>query len=86
MLRMLLWYAVGDLWRFYKAGFCVSLFEHVWNFLAESKMVHFSPFSTFFQSRSPGYAPSKRQKLTKNDPIFAFGRKFQTCSYFLIYV
>ncbi|MFN5236366.1 MAG: hypothetical protein ACK5FV_04260 [Bacteroidota bacterium] len=28
-------------------------------------MAHFSPFFTFFQLRSSGYAPSKMQKLTK---------------------
>jgi hypothetical protein len=31
---------------------------------------HFSPF----QLRSTGYAPSKTQKLTKNQPVFADGR------------
>jgi hypothetical protein len=31
-------------------------------------------FFTFFQLRSSGYAPSKRQKLTKNQPVFATGR------------
>jgi hypothetical protein len=32
---------------------------------------HFSPF----QLRSTGYAPSKTQKLTKNQPVFANGRE-----------
>ena len=54
--------------------------ERVRDFLAEPKMARFSPFSTSFQSRSPGYAPSKRQKLTKNAPVFAFGRKSRTRS------
>jgi hypothetical protein len=44
--------------------------------LAESKTAHFSPFFTFFQLRSTGYAPSKTQKLTKNLPVFANGREF----------
>jgi len=39
------------------------------------KQAHFSPFFTFFQLRSTGYAPSKTQKLTKNQPVFANGRK-----------
>jgi hypothetical protein len=43
--------------------------------LAESKIVHFSPFFTFFQLRSTGYAPSKTQKLKKNQPVFANGRE-----------
>jgi hypothetical protein len=30
---------------------------------------------TFFQLRSTGYAPSKTQKLTKNQPVFADGRE-----------
>jgi hypothetical protein len=38
-------------------------------------MAFFSPFFTFFQLRSSGYAPSKKQKLTKNTLIFATGRK-----------
>jgi membrane fusion protein (multidrug efflux system) len=42
---------------------------------AESKTAHFSPFFTFFQLRSTGYAPSKTQKLTKNQPVFATGRE-----------
>ncbi|MGI9159493.1 MAG: hypothetical protein ACR2K1_07050 [Saprospiraceae bacterium] len=50
------------------------------DFLAESKMAYFSPSFTFFQLRSPGYTPSKRQKLTKNTPIFAFDRKSQALS------
>jgi hypothetical protein len=32
-------------------------------------------FFTFFQLRSTGYAPSKTQKLTKNQPVFANGRE-----------
>jgi hypothetical protein len=38
-------------------------------------MSRFSPFFTFFQLRSSGYAPSKMQKLTKNEPVFATGRE-----------
>jgi hypothetical protein len=38
-------------------------------------MAHFSPFFTFFQLLSTGYAPSKTQKLTKNQPVFANGRE-----------
>jgi hypothetical protein len=49
--------------------------EFVQDSLAESKMAFFSPFFTFFQLRSSGYAPSKRQKLTKNQPVFATGRE-----------
>ena len=48
--------------------------ELVQDSLAESKTAHFSPFFTFFQLRSSGYAPSKMQKLTKNLPVFANGR------------
>ncbi|MFN5238834.1 MAG: hypothetical protein ACK5FV_16820, partial [Bacteroidota bacterium] len=40
--------------------------ELVQDSLTESKTSHFSPFFTFFQLRSSGYAPSKMQKLTKN--------------------
>jgi hypothetical protein len=54
--------------------------EHVRGFLTESKTAYFSLFFTFFQLRSFGYAPSKRQKLTKNLPVFAIGRKPRTCS------
>jgi len=49
--------------------------ELVQDSLAESKMAHFSPFFTFFQLLSTGYAPSKTQKLTKNQPVFANGRE-----------
>jgi hypothetical protein len=49
--------------------------ELVQDSLAESKTAHFSPFFTFFQLRSIGYAPSKTQKLTKNQPVFANGRE-----------
>ncbi|MFM7152784.1 MAG: hypothetical protein ACKOZV_01515, partial [Bacteroidota bacterium] len=45
--------------------------ELVQDSLTESKTAHFSPFFTFFQLRSTGYAPSKTQKLTKNQPVFA---------------
>jgi hypothetical protein len=38
-------------------------------------MAHFSGLFTFFQLRSSGYAPSKRQKLTKNTLIFATSGK-----------
>jgi len=48
--------------------------ELVQDSLTESKTAGFSPFFTFFQLRSTGYAPSKRQKLTKNQPVFANGR------------
>jgi hypothetical protein len=37
--------------------------------VAKSKTAHFSPFFTFFQLRSTRYAPSKMQKLTKNQPF-----------------
>jgi hypothetical protein len=37
--------------------------------VAESKTAHFSLFFTFFQLRSTRYAPSKMQKLTKNQPF-----------------
>jgi hypothetical protein len=50
--------------------------ELVQESLAESKTAHFSPFFTFFQLRSTGYAPSKTQKLTKNQPVFANGERF----------
>ncbi|MFN5366757.1 MAG: hypothetical protein ACK5CH_15225, partial [Bacteroidota bacterium] len=48
-----------------------SVLELVQDSLTESKKSHFSPFFTFFQLRSSGYAPSKMQKLTKNQPVFA---------------
>jgi len=32
-------------------------------------------FFAIFQLRSTGYAPSKTQKLTKNQPVFANGRE-----------
>jgi hypothetical protein len=32
-------------------------------------------FFAIFQLRSSGYAPSKMQKLTKNQPVFATGRE-----------
>jgi hypothetical protein len=51
------------------------LLELVQESLAESKTAHFSPFFTFFQLRSTGYVPSKTQKLTKNQPVFANGRE-----------
>jgi hypothetical protein len=44
-------------------------------------MTFFPPFFTFFQLRSFSYAPSKSQKLTKNKPVFAIGRKSWTRSY-----
>jgi len=53
---------------------CTPL-ELVQESLAESKTAHFSPFFTFFQLRSSSYAPSKTQKLTKNQPVFANGRE-----------
>jgi hypothetical protein len=34
--------------------------ERVRDFLTESKTAHLRLFFTFFQSRSPGYAPKKR--------------------------
>jgi hypothetical protein len=40
-----------------------------------SRRVKNGSFFTFFQLRSTGYAPSKTQKLTKNQPVFANGRK-----------
>jgi len=49
--------------------------ELVQESIAESKTAHFSPFFTFFQLRSIGYAPSKTQKLTKNQLVFANGRE-----------
>ena len=49
--------------------------EFVQDSLTESKTAHFSPFFTFFLFRSSGYAPSKMQKLTKNQPVFADGRE-----------
>jgi hypothetical protein len=52
-----------------------KLLELVQDSLAESKTAQFSPFFTFFQLRSTGYAPSKTQKLTKNQPVFATGRE-----------
>jgi len=52
-----------------------QVLELVQDSLAESKTAHFSPFFTFFQLRSSGYAPSKTQKLTKNQPVFANGRE-----------
>jgi hypothetical protein len=53
----------------------VGHLELVQDSLTESKTAHFSPFFTFFQLRSTGYAPSKTQKLTKNQPVFANGRE-----------
>jgi len=50
-------------------------YERVQDSLAESKTARFSSFFTFFQLRSTGYAPSKTQKLTKNQPFFATGRE-----------
>jgi hypothetical protein len=52
------------------------MLAHVWNFLAESEMVYFSPV----KACNPGYAPLKRQNLRINAPVFAFGRKFKICS------
>jgi len=52
-----------------------QVLELVQDSLAESKTAHFSPFFTFFQLRSSGYAPSKTQKLTKNLPVFSTGRE-----------
>jgi hypothetical protein len=43
----------------------------VQNSLNESKTAHFHLFSVMY----PGYAPSKTQKLTKNQPVFATGRE-----------
>jgi len=40
-----------------------------------SRRVKNGSFFTFFQLRSTGYAPSKTQKLTKNQPVFANGRE-----------
>jgi hypothetical protein len=57
------------------AGCVNPCLELVQDSLAESKTAHFSPFFTFFQLRSSGYAPSKMQKPTKNQPVFANGRK-----------
>jgi hypothetical protein len=42
----------------------VIFYELVQESLAESKTTHFSPFFTFFQLRSTGYAPSKTQKIS----------------------
>jgi len=39
--------------------FAATVLELVQESLAESKTAHFSPFFTFFQLRSTGYAPSK---------------------------
>jgi hypothetical protein len=55
--------------------FAAAVLELVQDSLAESKTSHFSPFFTFFQLRSSGYEPSKMQKLTKNQPVFANGRE-----------
>jgi len=55
-------------------------YERVQDSLAESKTARFSSFFTFFQLRSTGYAPSKTQKLTKNQPAFANGRDSCTSS------
>jgi len=52
-----------------------AFLELVQDSLAESKTAHFSPFFTFFQLRSSCYAPSKTQKLTENQPVFANGRE-----------
>ncbi|MFN7833164.1 MAG: hypothetical protein ACK5Q2_14370 [Bacteroidota bacterium] len=43
--------------------------ELVQDSLTESKTARFSPFFTLFQLPSTGYAPSKTQKLTKNEPV-----------------
>jgi len=51
-------------------------FKSLFRILSPSqKQAHFSPFFTFFQLRSTDYAPSKTQKLTKNQPVFANGRE-----------
>jgi hypothetical protein len=50
-------------------------FLMVFQDLTESKTAHFAPFFTFFRLRSTGYAPSKTQKLTKNQLVFANGRE-----------
>jgi len=42
-------------------------------------MVLLSPVFAFFQSRSPGYGPSKTRKPAKEALIFGSCRKFQTC-------
>ncbi|HLP93669.1 MAG TPA: hypothetical protein VK168_06510, partial [Saprospiraceae bacterium] len=52
---------------------------------AGPKIVLFSPFFTFFQSRNSGYASSKTQKLTKKTQIFDSVRKSPTCSKFAGY-
>jgi hypothetical protein len=46
---------------------------------------HFSPFFTFFQLRSSGYAPSKTQKLTKNQPVFANGTESSALTFIIKY-
>jgi hypothetical protein len=53
----------------------VIFYELVQESLAGSKTTHFSPFFTFFQLSITGYAPSKMQKLTKNQPVFADGKE-----------
>jgi hypothetical protein len=57
------------------AHFLILLYDLVQDLFAESNVLYFSPFFTFFQLRSTGYAPSKTQKLTKNQPVFANGRE-----------
>jgi hypothetical protein len=64
--------------RFEREG--SSSYEHVGGFLAGPKTGLFWAFFTFFQSRNPGYAPSKIQKLPKKNLIFASSRKSPTCS------
>jgi hypothetical protein len=76
------WWKIDLFWALSPLVRSFSL-AHVWNFLIESKTVHFPPFSTFFQAHSPGYAPEKRQKMPQY-PIFAFGRNRQTCAYLRI--
>jgi hypothetical protein len=57
------------------AGGCPDGLRACSGFSRRVKTAHFSPFFTFFQLRSSGYAPSKMQKLTKNQPVFATGRE-----------
>ena len=63
-----------DFFERFRTNWHIFVLELVQESLAESKTAHFSPFFTFFQLRSTGYAPSKTQKLTKNQPVFANGR------------
>jgi hypothetical protein len=52
-----------------------KLFRACSGFSRRVKNGSFFAIFTFFQLRSSGYAPSKMQKLTKNQPVFATGRE-----------